>query len=203
MQIKKENIKKELQAVAKLEFIKYGFKDASMRRIAKEAKVGLSNIYNYFKNKDEMFRSLLEPIIAKIDLSFEYHNSAENLNLDAMESVEHREKEVDAFIDFIENYKEELKLLVFKSYGSSLQDYKDQWIDKHTQTSLEYLKMLKKKYPRVNDNVSPLFVHTMGAFIANVICEILMHDASKKEIKKFAVEYYTFSSAGWKSVLGL
>ena len=52
MQKLKNDIRKQVIIQAKKKFIAKGFKDASMRTIAKNAEVGLSNIYNYFKNKD-------------------------------------------------------------------------------------------------------------------------------------------------------
>ena len=55
MQIQKDNIRKKILEVARSEFIAKGFKDTSMRTIAKKGEVNLSNIYNYFSNKDEIF----------------------------------------------------------------------------------------------------------------------------------------------------
>lgn len=56
MQKLKKDIRKQVIIQVKNEFTAKGFKDASMHIIAKNAKVGLSNIYNYFKNKDEIFQ---------------------------------------------------------------------------------------------------------------------------------------------------
>jgi AcrR family transcriptional regulator len=36
-----------------------------MRDIAKGASIGLSNIYNYFNSKDEIFRHIVAPLMAK------------------------------------------------------------------------------------------------------------------------------------------
>lgn len=48
MQILKKDIRKDILFVAKSEFLAYGFKETSMRTIAKKANVSLGNIYNYF-----------------------------------------------------------------------------------------------------------------------------------------------------------
>ena len=55
MQIKKEEIENAIIAAAKAEFMDKGYKDASLRSIAKKSGVSLSNIYNYFKSKDMLF----------------------------------------------------------------------------------------------------------------------------------------------------
>ena len=49
MQIKKDEIKNEILKVARAEFHKNGFANASMRKIARKAGISVSNIYNYFK----------------------------------------------------------------------------------------------------------------------------------------------------------
>ena len=59
MRVLKDDKYKSILRAARKEFILRGFKDASMRTIAKDANVGLSNIYNYFKNKDEIFLEIV------------------------------------------------------------------------------------------------------------------------------------------------
>ena len=48
---------------AKKEFLEYGFADASLRRIAANAKIQVSGLYKHFKNKEEMFDSLVKPAV--------------------------------------------------------------------------------------------------------------------------------------------
>ena len=52
MQYPKDDIQKEILKAAELVCLENGFPKASMGEMAQEAQVGLSNIYNYFKNKD-------------------------------------------------------------------------------------------------------------------------------------------------------
>ena len=50
---------------AKREFLEYGFADASMRRIAKAAGLTASALYKHFSGKEEMFASLVEPVVSE------------------------------------------------------------------------------------------------------------------------------------------
>ena len=75
MQTKKDYTREEIVMTAKREFLKNGFAKASMREIAKHSGIGLSNIYNYFKSKDEIFRCIVAPLIAKMqEMLLEHHN---------------------------------------------------------------------------------------------------------------------------------
>ena len=56
-----ENHEKIVTA-AKKEFMIYGFKDASMRRIASDSGMSVSGLYKHFKSKEDMFSALVEPV---------------------------------------------------------------------------------------------------------------------------------------------
>ena len=47
--------------VARQQFERNGYSKTSMREIAVLAGVGVGNIYNYFTNKDELFREVVRP----------------------------------------------------------------------------------------------------------------------------------------------
>ena len=61
MQKLKSDIQKTILDAAEYLFIRKGYKNTAMREIAAKADVGLSNIYNYFPNKDSLFRYILQP----------------------------------------------------------------------------------------------------------------------------------------------
>ncbi|MCG8573656.1 MAG: hypothetical protein MI810_02135, partial [Flavobacteriales bacterium] len=98
--------------------------------------------------------------------------------------------------------KDELKLLLFHSYGSSLQNYRDDYADSYTRVSLEFLDNMKERYPHLNTSVSEFFIHTLCSWMFTIIGEIIAHeDVTHGEIEAFMKEYVAFSTAGWKAVL--
>ena len=68
MQLKKDEIYTAILTAAQAEFDLHGFGGTTMRKIAARAQVTLSNIYNYFKNKDEIFSAVLAPLLQKIEV---------------------------------------------------------------------------------------------------------------------------------------
>ena len=59
MQVLKEDIRDRILAIARQQFAQNGYSKTSMREIAGLAGVGVGNIYNYFANKDELFREVV------------------------------------------------------------------------------------------------------------------------------------------------
>lgn len=201
MQIKKDDIRKTILGAAREEFSEKGFKDASMRTIAQKAKVGLSNIYNYFGNKDEIFREILSEVLAAFDKILKEHNSSDHVNRDIFSSEKYLGKQIDMYLSLVDDHKEDLKILFFKSSGSSLENFQEELIEKHTQTGTEYIELMKKKYPEMNADISPFFIHTMCAWFMSSITELVMHDLSQSEVQQFVRDYMEYSTAGWKKLM--
>lgn len=201
MQIQKEDTRRIILQVARNEFLAKGFKDASMRSIAKSADVSLSNIYNYFRNKDEILREVLSGLLNALDKVMEEHNSSKYISIDIFSSEEYMRIQIDLFVELINNYKEDFKLLLFKSSGSSLENYREEYTEQHTRIGKEYIALMKEKYPTINAGISAFFIHTMSSWWISIISELVMHDLSYRELEDFIREYMEFGTAGWGKVM--
>lgn len=60
MQIKKDELYQAILKTAENEFFKKGFKDASLRNIAKTSGTTIGNLYHYFDNKEALFDELVK-----------------------------------------------------------------------------------------------------------------------------------------------
>ena len=72
--IRQKNKQKILTA-AKQEFVTYGFKGASIKRIAERADLPRANIHYYFENKDDLYQQLLSEILTVWNSSYDTLNS--------------------------------------------------------------------------------------------------------------------------------
>lgn len=204
MQVQKENIRRAILTIAKKEFLAKGFKNTSMRFIAKEAGIGLSNIYNYFKSKDEIHKEVLTPLLKVIEEMLDIHNNSEYLSLEVMLSKEYQMQNINSMVHLVEDFKDELRLLLFHSYGSSLQDFREEFVYKHSKVGVEYLAKMKKLHPQINTEVSPFFIHTLSSWILSIIGEIVLQDGlTHEEIGAFIADYVIFSTAGWKRIMNV
>jgi len=66
MQTLKEEIKSKIIEAAVKEFSALGYEKASMRTIAKAAGISVSNTYNYYVGKEELFVSIIEPVFNQL-----------------------------------------------------------------------------------------------------------------------------------------
>jgi len=201
MQIQKENIRNLIIAIARDEFVTHGFRDASMRRVADKSGVALSNIYNYFKSKDELFSEILQPVLTEIDGTLRKHNNEENLTLDYFSSDDYQRRDLVSMVTLVESYKIELNLLLFQSAGSSYENFREQITERNAEKGQEYLLKMKEKYPKISIDISPFFIHVMGSMWVNILAEVVSRSLSHDELTQFISEYIEFGTAGWQKLM--
>ena len=62
-QILKEEYRERILNASLAEFFNYCYDDASLRRIAVEAKMSVGNLYHYYPNKEKLFNALVQDTI--------------------------------------------------------------------------------------------------------------------------------------------
>lgn len=201
MRILKDDKYNSILLAARTEFIGRGYKEASMRSIARRAGVGLSNIYNYFRNKDDIYRAILKPVENELFAFIARQHTEERVDFNRLSPFGHDEEVIDQYIDLVCRYKEELRLLLYRSEGSSMERFRDDFADYLTRVSLQYMELEKKQHPDTRD-ISAFFLHVMCSWMASVLGEIVTHDLSRQKIKEFFREYFRFEFAGWRELTG-
>ena len=58
--VHKDDIQENILSIAKKMFLTFGYEKTSMDKISKRAGISKSNLYNYFKSKDEIFYALTD-----------------------------------------------------------------------------------------------------------------------------------------------
>ncbi len=204
MKTDRNEIRKRLLEVSRKSFLENGYQKTTMRDIAKEANVTLSNIYNYFKNKDEILEVILEPVLSDMEQLLNRYNDPYYATNNWIEVKDVSEMdEFQKYVRFIITYQKEFDLILHKCSGSKYENIKDYFIDRYTKVSKDYLQLMKKKYPQVNKNISDFFMHTMASWWIQIVSEIVSHNLNEKEILDFLKEYMTFGTGGWKRLMNL
>lgn len=202
MRVLKDDKYRSILRAARKEFILRGFKDASMRTIAKDANVGLSNIYNYFKNKDEIFLEIVSPARDDLFAFVKDKHTEKYIDFNFMSTRAYQEETVDVYIQLLIKYKEEIRLLLFYSQGSTMENFRETLTEYLTDVSNNHKAIVKNHYPQVQE-VSSFFTHTLCAFMVSIVGEIVTHDMEKHKIREFFKEYFRFQIAGWRELTGI
>ena len=228
MQTTKDYIRKLLLETAQKAFFEKGFKSVSMREISKLSGIGLSNIYNYFSCKDDIFVQIVTPAVrtfenmldehhgrrgtdimvmcdrAAMYRMLEDHNRPENFSLDIFISDEYHRASLQELMGIITRYRSELNLLFFSTQHSRLKDYLEEWIEKSATIGMEYMEKMRRLHPELHTDISPFFMHFTCSWWINMMKEVVQHkELSCEEIECFISEYIRFSTGGWKKLMNV
>lgn len=198
MQTLKDNIKTQILIVAQKLFMKKGFMDASVREIAADSNIGLGNIYNYFKSKDDIFRAIVQPTVTKFMQLYEKHHNEDTMDVMLVTTERYFENLVNEHVSLLVTNRSNCELLFFKSQGSSFERFKDEFIDYATQKSKQYFADMKAMHAEIN--ISDHFIHQNISGTLNLYEELLTHKITKKKIKPIIEEHIRFNIAGWRGL---
>ena len=191
MQYPKDDIQKEILKAAEKVFLENGFPKASMREIAQEAQVGLSNIYNYFKNKDDIFCTVVRPVISAFDRMLHEHHGRYGADIMEMYSSEYLRCVIEEY----------MTLLFFHAQGSSLENFKENFTERSTSLVKEYFRDMKEKHPQMNINVTDFSIHLHTAWMFTMFEELIMHRVGIENLEQIVTEYITFEVTGWRELM--
>ncbi len=201
MQRQKEDIRKTILKEAEGIFLKKGFYKASMREIADASHIGLSNIYNYFPAKDEIFCTIVYPAVNAFESMLQEHHGKRGVDIMLMQSEEYFREVVDEYLALLSKHRNLLLLLFFNSRGSSLEDFREDFTKRSTVVVKEYFRMMKEQHPHLNIKVSDFFIHLHTAWMFTLFEELLMHRMRPKELEQIITEYITFEVIGWRELM--
>ena len=205
MQIKKEYTREQIIIVAKRTFLKKGFSKTSMRDIAKGAGIGVSNLYNYFVSKDDLFRHIVMPLIQELQkMMLEHHNLDDQedfLRYARGESDEMLIGHVHSYMRLINNYRDELKLILYQAQGSSLETFIDEYTEDCTQQVLRFMDVFKSKYPDYSPIHTTFTYHIHMVWMFAFISEVIKHQLDPEELKNAIEDYIQFEFVGWRAVM--
>lgn len=200
MQYLKGDIQERILNAAEVIFLKKGYKDTSMREIASEVGITVSNIYHYFTNKDEMFHLILKPVLSDL-YAMIYNHDASQMTIDVFVDPDYQKASVQEYIDLVSEHRERLHILLFKAEGSSLENFRSEYTDLMTRIIDVFFQDLKQKYPYLNVAITHFFIHLNTVWLFALLEQLVLHHVKKEEMEKFITEYIAFETAGWKELM--
>ena len=192
--------KEKLLASAEHEFMEKGYQGASLRNICKNAGVTTGALYFFFKDKDDIFASLVAPVLGSIRTMMEAHMQQE------LQEVKGELKEgQDDFIDDVyasrriihelyQNY-DRVQLLLTKSQGSSLAGCIDEFV---AFTEKNY-RMLADAQAKVCGVSAPddYTIHWMAHMQIDAFVHLLTHEPDEEKAVAHLGDILKYLLAGW------
>ncbi len=160
----------------------------------------VSNIYHYFTNKDEIFRTILKPVLNDL-YAMIYNHDADQMTIDVFMDSDYQKMSVREYIRLVSEHRDRLRLLLFQAQGSVLENFRSEYTDLMTRTISVFFQGMKQKYPHINIAITNFFIHLNTVWLFALLEELVLHPVKKEEMEKFIAEYIAFETAGWKELM--
>ena len=154
MQVLKDDIRGRILAVARQQFERKGYSRTSMREIAELARIGVGNIYNYFTNKDELFREVVRPVLYALEAMLQEHHGIRGEDIMMMRSETYLKSCIDEYVSLIDKHRALMGILLFRAQGSSLERFRENYTDRSTELVKAWFASMQRKHPEINTAVS-------------------------------------------------
>ena len=143
MALRDHSLDDKITAAAMKEFSGKGYAGASLRKIAEKAGVTVGAIQTRYPSKDELFASLVKPLLDDIEATFrgvkaDYYSGAEKDLLSQLKSSMRHES--DAILHLIFAHYEQAVLLFYRSAGSALEHYFDKVVQSKIDESAAFFR---------------------------------------------------------------
>ena len=202
MQIQKDEIRNRILIVASNEFMKNGVRHTSIKTIADKAGVAVGNVYNYYKGKDDLLKAVLAPLFKAFKDYRSKTGGKEYITLDIFHHEFYYEMMREQVASLIVPFRKELRLLIFETAGTSLENYFDQLLEATYTDGITYLSRIKSLFPHINSDISPHFTRILCDLWAGVIRYIVTHDdLTETEINQIITDYIHFTLGGWRELM--
>jgi AcrR family transcriptional regulator len=199
-QVKKAEVEKRLLNSARDEFLSHGFQAASLRNIAKAANVSLANVYSYAKDKDDLFRRVLMPVVSDIDRVEKYFSAYTPAGND-FDSLDKETEQLRSGVSYIYAHRAEFALLLNQSSGSTLENYPEKIVRGYAENCGRFLDHVKKSNPQVHFvGPSNFFFESVARFALKTISEMLRQKFSKKAMESVATEIAAYNFHGFRGM---
>lgn len=195
--------KEKLLRSARAEFIAKGYQGASLRTICKNAGVTTGALYFFFKDKDDLFTSLVAPQIDTLKALLTEHMRQELLVLEQGENAAVDDMQDDTYAArqglhlLYQNY-ELFLLLIQGSYGSS----QEHFVDDLVAIAEQHYRLLSDRQAALLGVAAPddYTVHWMAHMQIDAFVHLLTHEPDEQNAMCHLKSILQYMLSGWNGL---
>ena len=194
-QVLKDSVRQSIVDAAIQEMLEVGYEKSSMRNIASNAKMTVGNLYRYFKNKEEMIKFIIYPVMDKIDNKIRLvTNESISLNEDSLYIEDFVYENIlvvldQIAIDIVEIYNAHPKIMRIIMMESSFNNRLRDWCANLV------LKLFKYENNNdINHDIYNVLAHVYASSMFAAMKEALTNDVLSKDetIKIIRIYFRSF-----------
>ena len=180
---------------AEVVFARRGYAGAKMADISREAGVSAGNIYRYFKNKDELFYSIITDELAASFLTLVRRRVGSLVEADDLNRLDSKAgRDADALLSFWVENRLRVVVLLERAQGSRFEGFDRRFVEELMKPTLAQFRRRaagKRLRPTVRFTLENIFTNTV-----RTIASILETHDSEPAIREAFAAFWSYQLAG-------
>nr|MCR4821030.1 TetR/AcrR family transcriptional regulator [Elusimicrobiales bacterium] len=183
-------------------FLEKGFKNASTRAIASRAGITSGGLYRHFKDKEDMFASLVEPALKDFQDWLDKHIQTNCAGiLSGKYDMIWQDNEADMIRCVVYPHLDAFRLILCCSQGTRYENFIDEQVKKHQKIMMSVFGQLKKQGLPVKD-VSEEELHILMSAYITALFEPVVHNYPLEKAVHHLKTVSGFFMPGWHYIMG-
>ncbi|MBN1883769.1 MAG: TetR/AcrR family transcriptional regulator [Deltaproteobacteria bacterium] len=172
-QMLKEDIKRKIDDAALKTFYEMGYQGAVMADIARHAGVSVGNIYRYYKNKKELFNTLvpMDIIDGLRDMIGSKFMIADGMDLKNARHAPAMDLMDEQLFEYLVTYRRQIVITMEEREGNPYLGFKDELVDLMTNMAMRYTNTIE--HPIHVDELKLRMLRLIYENLYNAVVEIL------------------------------
>ncbi|NFG61200.1 MULTISPECIES: TetR/AcrR family transcriptional regulator [unclassified Clostridium] len=197
-----EGVYEKVLECAKVEFLEKGFKDASLRTIAQNAKTSTGSIYTRFSDKKGLFNAIVVPVVEYLKqwfwLSQENFHKLPN-DIQKEEVFNYSKDKIEDFVDYIYDNFDIFTLLISCSEGTGYSMFVHDLVEIEMEYTIKFIKAIGSD-ALSSERITPELMHMLSSSFYTGIFEIVVHKMTRESAHKYVNQLKRFFEVGWKDI---
>ena len=173
-------------------FMENGYKNTSMKKIAVHSNIAVGNIYNYFKDKEELYEIIVQPVFSAINNLFE--EPPVSFDLSGIE------QKIIKFLAIYKSNKKIFMMLLENNSNTRFEKFTISIIDNFAAAIKRWINQMEIKVVRPDNNV---FIKAFTTAYIRGIISILSEDIDEVNKLKELYDFLSFMKNGLYSKLNM
>jgi AcrR family transcriptional regulator len=198
-----EGVYQRVLKYAKEEFLKNGYKDASLRVIAVNAETTTGSIYTRFGDKEGLFNVLVEPVVEEMLQIFiktqeDFHCLDKETQINTMS--QNSSKSMKQLLAYIYEHFDVFQLLLDASYGTKYHNFIDEMVRIEVKYTYDYMEVIGCESIK-RGVVTEDFLHIITTAFFEGFFEVIRHNMTLDGAEKYINMLKMYHMAGFETIL--
>lgn len=195
--------KEKLLASAKTEFMEKGYAKASLRKICANAGVTTGALYFFFKDKEDLFRSIVEKPLRDLLEMMSMHFAEDAQLLSEMDGYAYSDGDHEELVQLLIRHlyanRDVFLLLLTKSQGTAFENCIDEVVEKIEKGYRVMAERMAEKTPGMQ--VNPYMLHWMTHMNIDTFIHLLTHEPDEQKALSHMRRIIDYLVKGWMELI--